>query len=303
MTTIDAAVETLQPTRRKRNADQVSVTRRRTPLQKFGRVVLWLWLLATMFPLLFMLLTSIKPAGIAKQIPPVWVFTPTFSNYSQALSGGTGTSVGFSRLLMNSVIITAGSVVLTLVLAIPAAYALSLRSFRQRKGFSSWILSTYMFPPILSVIPIFIYAGKLGLIDTYPVLIIPYASFNLPIAIWILRSSILQIPYEIQESAMVDGASRWIILRRIILPVLVPSIATAAILSAILVWNEFLFALSLTRAAAKTSPVGVQEFTGMFGTDWGLLTAASTIIVTPIVIMTLILRRRIVSGLTFGAVK
>lgn len=277
--------------------------KRRTALQKAGRVVLWLWLLSTMVPLLFMVLTSIKPAGIAKQMPPVWIFTPTFDNYSQALAGGSGTSVGFGRLLMNSAIITVGSVLLTLALAIPAAYALSLRSFRQRKGFSSWILSTYMFPPILSVIPIFIFAGKLNLIDTYPVLIIPYASFNLPIAVWILRSTILQIPYEIQEAAMVDGASRWVVLRRIILPVLVPAIATAAILSAILVWNEFLFALSLTRAAAKTSPVGVQEFTGMFGTDWGLLTAASTIIVLPIVILTLILRRRIVSGLTFGAVK
>ncbi len=102
---------------------------------------------------------------------------------------------------------------------------------------------------------------------------------------------------------MVDGATRWVVLRRIILPVLVPAIATAAILSAILAWNEFLFALSLTRAAAKTSPVGVQEFTGMYGTDWGNLTAASAVIAAPIVVMTLILRRRIVSGLTFGAVK
>src|SRR3954465_7424123 len=104
-----------------------------------------------------------------------------------------------------------------------------------------------MFPPIVAVIPIFISAGRLNLIDTYPVLIVPYAAFNLPIAVWILRSSILQIPYEIQESAMVDGANRWHILRSIIWPLLVPSVATAAILTAILSWNEFLFALSLTR--------------------------------------------------------
>jgi len=135
------------------------------------------------------------------------------------------------------------------------------------------------------------------------VLIVPYSAFNLPIAVWILRSSILQIPYEIQESAMVDGASRFMTLRRIILPLLIPAIATVAILSAILSWNEFLFALSLTRSAAKTSPVGIQEFTGMFGTDWGKLTAGAAVIVTPILVMTLILRRRIVSGLTFGAVK
>jgi ABC-type glycerol-3-phosphate transport system permease component len=155
----------------------------------------------------------------------------------------------------------------------------------------------------VAVIPIFIFAGKLGIIDTYPVLIIPYAAFNLPIAVWILRSSILQMPYEIQEAAVVDGASRWAVLRRIIWPLLIPAVATAAILTAILSWNEFLFALSLTRAAAKTSPVGVQEFTGMFGTDWGKLTAASSLIIAPIVVMTLILRKRIVSGLTFGAVK
>jgi len=268
-----------------------------------GRTLLWIWLLLSMFPLVFMLSTSLKPSGIAKQLPPRWVFTPTFDHFSSVLSGGQGTSVGFDRLLFNSVVVTAGSTLLTIALAIPAAYALSLRVLRQRKAVSSWILSTYMFPPIVAVIPIFVFAGKLNLVDKYPVLIVPYAAFNLPIAVWILRSSILQIPYEIQESAMVDGAGQGAVLSRIILPLLGPAIATVAILSAILSWNEFLFALSLTRNDAKTAPVGIQEFTGMFGTDWGKLTAASTVIVAPILVMTLILRRRIVSGLTFGAVK
>lgn len=268
-----------------------------------GRTLLWIWLLLSMFPLLFMVSTSLKPSGIAKQLPPRWVFTPTFEHYSSVLSGGQGTSVGFDRLLFNSAVVTVGSTLLTLALAIPAAYALSLRVLRQRKAVSSWILSTYMFPPIVAVIPIFVFAGQLNLVDKYPVLIVPYAAFNLPIAVWILRSSILQIPYEIQESAMVDGAGQFAVLRRIILPLLGPAIATVAILSAILSWNEFLFALSLTRNDAKTAPVGIQEFTGMFGTDWGKLTAASTVIVAPILVMTLILRRRIVSGLTFGAVK
>jgi ABC-type glycerol-3-phosphate transport system permease component len=256
-----------------------------------------------MFPLVFMVSTSLKPSGIAKELPPRWAFSPTFEHYSSVLSGGQGTSVGFDRLLVNSAVVTLGSTVLTIVLAVPAAYALSLRVLRQRKAVSSWILSTYMFPPIVAVIPIFVFAGKLNLVDKYPVLIVPYAAFNLPIAVWILRSSILQIPFEIQESAMVDGAGQGAVLRRIILPLLGPAIATVAILSAILSWNEFLFALSLTRNDAKTAPVGIQEFTGMFGTDWGKLTAASTVIVAPILVMTLILRRRIVSGLTFGAVK
>lgn len=268
-----------------------------------GRFLLWGWLLAALVPLVFMVITSIKPSGIAKSVPPQWIFKPTLEHYQSVMSGGSGTSVGFDRLLFNSVAVTLGATVLTVAVAVPAAYALSLRSFRPRKALSSWILSTYMFPPIVAVIPIFVFAGKLNVVDTYPVLIVPYAAFNLPIAVWILRSSILQIPYEIQESAMVDGANRFVTLHRIILPLLVPAIATVAILSAILSWNEFLFALSLTRSAAKTSPVGIQEFTGMYGTDWGKLTTAATVIVAPILVMTLILRRRIVSGLTFGAVK
>jgi ABC-type glycerol-3-phosphate transport system permease component len=268
-----------------------------------GRGLLWFWLLAALFPLVFMVSTSFKPSGIVKSIPPKWLFAPTLQNYTGVLSGGSGTSVGFDRLLFNSAAVTLGSTALTIVLAVPAAYALSLHTFGARKALSSWILSTYMFPPIVAVIPVFVFAGKLNLVDTYPVLIVPYAAFNLPIAVWILRSTILQIPYEIQESAMVDGAGRFRVLSGIILPLLVPAIATVAILSAILSWNEFLFALSLTRSAAKTSPVGIQEFTGMYGTDWGKLTAAATVIVAPILVMTLILRRRIVSGLTFGAVK
>jgi ABC-type glycerol-3-phosphate transport system permease component len=281
----------------------LSVGGRSTVSRVIGRALLWVWLLAGLFPLLFMVLTSIKPEGIARDIPPKWLFTPTLEHYSQLLQSGGGTSVTFSRLLFNSAAVTLGSTVLTLAVAVPGAYALAMRSFRSRTALSSWILSTYMFPPIVAVIPVFIIAGDLGVIDTYPVLIIPYAAFNLPIAIWILRSSVLQIPYEIQEAALVDGASRWQLLSRIIWPLLIPAVATAAILCAILSWNEFLFALSLTRSAAKTAPVGVQEFTGMYGTQWGPLTAAGTMIIAPILVMTLILRRRIVSGLTFGAVK
>jgi ABC-type glycerol-3-phosphate transport system permease component len=139
--------------------------------------------------------------------------------------------------------------------------------------------------------------------DTYPALIIPYAAFNLPIVVWILRSSILQLPYEIQEAAMVDGASTWEVLRRIIWPLLVPSVATPAVLTIVLSWNEFLFALSLTHSGAKTAPVGLQQFTGMYGTDWGNITAAATLIVVPILVLMVVLRRQMVAGLTFGAVK
>ncbi len=278
-------------------------SRRSNPGSIIGQSLVWIWLILAMIPLIFMVVTSIKPQGIVNQTPPAWVFPATLDNYITVLAGGSGTSQGFGQLLLNSAIVSLGATVLTILLAVPAAYALSMRTFSPRKKISGWILSTYMFPPIVAVIPIFVFAGKLGLMDTYPVLIVPYAAFNLPIAVWILRSTILQIPFEIQEAAQVDGAGHWVTLRTIIWPLLAPSVATVAVLTIVLTWNEFLFALSLTRSTAKTAPVGLQEFTGMYGTDWGSITAAATMIVAPILILTIVLRRRMVSGLTFGAVK
>ena len=166
-----------------------------------------------------------------------------------------------------------------------------------------WVLSTTMFPPMIAVIPVFLIAGNLGVIDTYPVLIIPYAAFNLPLVIWMLRSVIRQIPIEIDEAAFVDGASRSFVLRKIILPLAAPGIAATAMLSVFLSWNEFLFALTLTRASARTAPVAINEFTTMFGTQWGNLTAGATLVVAPVLIMALLMGRRLVQGLTFGAVK
>jgi multiple sugar transport system permease protein/sorbitol/mannitol transport system permease protein len=268
-----------------------------------GRSLLWLALLLAMVPIVFLVITSLQPEGVTRTIPPTWLFAPTIENYSSVLSTGAGSSVTFGRLLFNSAAVSIGAVILTIAVAVPAAYALTLKEFRRSKGVSSWILSTYMFPPIVAVIPLFIIAGNIGAIDTYPVLIIPYAAFNLPIAIWILRSSLESIPIEVQEAALVDGANRPQIVWHILTPLLMPAVATAGIISLILSWNEFLLALSLTRAAAKTSPVGVQEFTGLYGTQWGNLTAASCMIAAPIVVCVLVLRRRVVSGLAFGAVK
>jgi len=268
-----------------------------------GRSLLWLALLVAMVPIVFLVITSLKPEGVTRTIPPTWLFAPTIENYSSVLSTGAGSSVTFGRLLFNSAAVSIGAVILTIAVAVPAAYALTLKEFRRSKGVSSWILSTYMFPPIVAVIPLFIIAGNIGAIDTYPVLIIPYAAFNLPIAIWILRISLESIPIEVQEAALVDGANRPQIVWHILTPLLMPAVATAGIISLILSWNEFLLALSLTRAAAKTSPVGVQEFTGLYGTQWGNLTAASCMIAAPIVVCVLVLRRRVVSGLAFGAVK
>jgi ABC-type glycerol-3-phosphate transport system permease component len=273
------------------------------PLTIVSKVFIWIWIAISMMPIVFMITTSLKDTDVARQMPPKWLFTPKFENYVKVLAGGEGFSQGFNSLLLNSIIVTVSSTILCLMVAFPAALALSKPKFRKREFLSSWILSTYMFPPIVAVIPIFIFAGKIQALDTYPVLAIPYAAFNLPIVIWILKSSIEQIPGEIEEAARVDGANGWHYVSKILFPLTIPALATGAILSSILAWNDFLFALALTRSVAKTAPVGIQEFTGMYGTDWGSLSAASVTIIAPVLIISVLVRRRIVSGLTFGAVK
>jgi ABC-type glycerol-3-phosphate transport system permease component len=270
-------------------------------LTALSQVALWIWVLLAMVPLVWMVTTSIKPEGYAQTIPPTWQFQPTLQHYVDVLRGAAVTP--FGPLLLHSVIVAVGSTALALVLGLFAAYALARLRFRGKRFLAMWILSTIMFPPVVAVIPIFIMAGRLQLIDKYFTLIVPYAAFNLPLVIWVLRSSIRQIPEEIEDAALVDGASRMEIITRIVLPLAAPGIATAGILSMLLAWNEFLFALTLTRSQVKTAPVGISEFTGMFGTEWGSLSAAATTIVAPVVLMALLLRRHLIEGLTLGAVK
>lgn len=267
------------------------------------RVAIWCLVALALAPLYWMVTTSFKDPRTALAIPPqVVAFAPTLDNYRTLLAGSTSAR-GFLPLLVNSVVVALASTGLVLLTGLPAAYALARLRFRGKRRLAMWILSTTMFPPIVSVIPIFLVAGRLGLVDTHAVLIVPYAAFNLPLVIWMLRSAIRQVPVEVEEAALVDGGSRWQILRMIVFPLAAPGIAAAAVLSVFLSWNEFLFALTLTRSAARTAPVGINEFTTMFGTQWGNLTAGATLVVAPIVLMALLLGRRLISGLTFGAVK
>jgi ABC-type glycerol-3-phosphate transport system permease component len=268
-----------------------------------ARAILLLVVLIAIAPIFWMVTTSLKDPATALALPPKLIdFELTLDNYA-ALLTGAASAAGFTGPLVNSVIVALGSTALAILLGFPAAYVLARIRFRHRPALAMWILSTTMFPPMVAVIPVFLIAGNLGVIDTYPVLIIPYAAFNLPLVIWMLRSVIRQIPIEIDEAAFVDGATPPYVLRRIILPLASPGIAATAMLSIFLSWNEFLFALTLTRADARTAPVAINEFTTMFGTQWGNLTAGATLVVAPILIMALLMGRRLIQGLTFGAVK
>ena len=218
-----------------------------------ARLVLWSALAATMFPLFWVFLTSFKPPEISQALPPVWNFTPTLQNYRDVMTGNTYTSQAFGVLIIHSFIVTLASTFVGLAAAVPAAYALARIRFAGRRAAANWFLSTIMFPPIVSVIPVFIIASRLGLIDTWPVLVIPYAAFGLPMMIWMLRSSIKQIPFEIEEAAMMDGASRIAILRHIVLPLLTPGLVSASLLAGMMAWNEFLFALTLSACQESTA--------------------------------------------------
>jgi ABC-type glycerol-3-phosphate transport system permease component len=267
------------------------------------RLVLLLVVIVAIAPIFWMVTTSFKDGRTALALPPKLLdFELTLDNYASLISGASSAS-GFTGPLVNSVIVALGATALAIMLGFPAAYVLARARFRHKPALAMWILSTTMFPPMVAVIPIFLIAGNLGVIDTYPVLIIPYAAFNLPLVIWMLRSVIRQIPVEIDEAAFVDGASPGFVLRRIIVPLAAPGIAATAMLSVFLSWNEFLFALTLTRSNVRTAPVAINEFTTMFGTQWGNLTAGATLVVAPILILALLMGRRLIQGLTFGAVK
>jgi ABC-type glycerol-3-phosphate transport system permease component len=281
----------------------MTLTQRRLAVSAVARFLILIVVVIAILPIYWMISTSFKDPQSALVLPPkLFVFQPTLANYQDLLSGETSAQ-GFLRPLINSVIVSLGSTLLAIAIGFPAAYVLARIRFRRRRGTAMWILSTTMFPPMVAVIPVFLIAGKLGVMDTYPVLIIPYAAFNLPLIIWMLRSAIRQIPIAVDEAALVDGASHPTILRKIILPLAAPALAATAMLSVFLSWNEFLFALTLTRAQVRTAPVAINEFTTMYGTQWGTLTAGATLVVLPILVMALLLGRRLISGLTFGAVK
>ncbi|MCL6443020.1 MAG: carbohydrate ABC transporter permease [Alicyclobacillus sp.] len=175
--------------------------------------------------------------------------------------------------------------------------------FRGRNFLGSWTLSTLMVPPAVSLIPIFLLVGQLHLTDTYLALVIPYTAMNLPIIIWMVRGFIMDISVEIDEAAMVDGCTKFRVLWNIIFPLILPGVAATAIITLIQSWNEFLFALVLTRKTAITAPVGIAQFITMYGIQWGPMCAASLLITAPIIIFTMLVRKHLVRGLTFGAVK
>ena len=278
---------------------------RRAPQRKWVRpVVMWLAVLAIivfcLFPFYWLVNVSLKTGSdlaSSDLVPP----NPTLDNYESIFKNGD-----FTSALRNSVIVTSITTVLALTFGSFAAYALARLRFPNKFLLLAAILSISTFPPIAIAAPIFKLWSEIGFYDTYIGLILPYLTFALPLAIYILTSFFKEIPKELEEAALVDGATYFQAFRKVILPLAAPGLVTAGLLTAFFVWNEFLLAQTLTSSPnAYTVPVSIANFTGSqkFEIPLGTISAASVVIVIPLVAAVIIFQKRIVAGMTAGAVK
>ena len=250
------------------------------------------------FPFYWMVTTSLKTQIVALESPPVWWFTPTLANYWEVLFVD---KVG--PALVNSVIVAVCTTTLAVMLGTPAAYALARFEFRGKTDLWFWFITNRFVSPVVLAFPVYLISRELGLRDTHLALILMYLTFTLPIVIWICTDQFRSIPRELDEAAMLEGASQWRIFRSICLPLAMPGVAVSSILSFIFSWNELLFAYILAPKAAKTAPAMAVTFMEGYDVPYGKIMATSTLIVVPVLIFALLASKHLVRGLTMGAVK
>jgi sorbitol/mannitol transport system permease protein len=287
-----AAVTALGPPRVRRR------WRRQSGWGYFWSFVAWIIAIFLFFPVFWMVLTSFKTEGTAYTYPPKFFFHPTLSQYDSVFSGVQS----FAKPFEHSIFVTLVSTTMVLVLAIPAAYSLSVRPVKRWRDVLFFFLTTKMLPYVAAVIPIFIVARDLGLLNNEWTLVILYTSMNLPIAIWMIRSFLVEVPTGLLEAARIDGANLWVEITRVILPITLPGIAATGLICSIFAWNEFFFAQSLTTTNATMSVFLVSSIQSE-GLYWAHLAAASTVASLPVILAGWIAQKQLVRGLSFGALK
>ncbi|MDQ1494000.1 MAG: polyol transport system permease protein [Actinomycetota bacterium] len=260
-------------------------------------LVTWLIVLVFFFPVLWMALTGFKHEEDAATTPPHFIFKPTFDEYKGVWDRG------LKSYLEHSISITLLSTFFVLVLALPAAYALSIRPVRKWRDVLFFFISTKMLPIVGAIIPLYILARDLHWLDTELVLVVLYTSMNLPIAVWMLRSFLLEIPVEIVEASRVDGAGLLRQLRSVVMPVISPGMAATALICFIFAWNEFFLAVNLTTTKAATVPIFLVSFVAPEGQFWAHLSAAATVACLPVLLAGWAAQDKLVRGLSMGAVK
>ena len=249
------------------------------------------------FPILWTVLTGFKSEVDAAASPPVLFFDATLDNYQAVFSSH------YRSYFENSVLIAGGSTLVALVLGLPAAYSLAFNPSKRSPAVLSWVLSTKMLPLVGALIPLLVIYKRVGLFDSRLGMILLYAAFNLPLVIWMMRSFFADLPRDILEAAIVDGARFFRIMTRVVLPLTAPGLAATVLLSVIFAWNEFLLAVNLTSAHAGTLPVFISSFQTSQGLFWAKMSAASTMAIAPVILAGWMAQRSLVRGLTFGAVK
>ena len=252
----------------------------------------------TLLPIIWLFMLSIKSKGETFTKPPKLVFDPTINNYINLWGNDL-----FKDTFFNSIFITLISIVLSITIALFAAYALKRYQIRFKTAFMQWLLLAYMLPEFLFVLPMFTIYQTIGLYDTYLGMAIIYQVHVLPFSIWMLRSFLEEIPKEIDDAAIIDGCGPLQAIFRIYLPLIIPGIVATAILNGIWVWNELAIALGLTFFDAQPITVGVASFRGYASIDWGGMTGSAIISMIPMVLFAAFAQKHIVKGLTLGSVK
>ncbi len=274
--------------------------RRSVPLRVVTYAISIVFAVFVLFPLLWALLTSFKTDSEIQSSPPDW-FPATWiiDNYVRVV-----TASPLPLYLLNTVIVAVIGTIVTLVIAVHAAYAITRFRFRGRNVGSFVLLVTIMIPTVSIILPQFIVASQLSLVDTRTVLVIVDSAWQIPLAVWIMRAYFFRVSAEIDEAAMLDGCSRVTAFYRVVVPISWPGILAAGVVVFIWIWNEFLIGLTLA-TSTKAQPVapGLYSYITESGIDWGTLTAAAMIAMVPVVIVFIVLQRQFVEGLTSGTGK
>lgn len=263
----------------------------------FRYVVLAVILVVALFPIYFIVNTSLKTPMLTFD-PSVWFFTPTFENYKSLIE-----QFNVFPYMLNSIAITTGSVLLSLLLGAMSAYAFVKYDFKSKESIANWMLSMRFLPAMASIIPLFLIAQIIRMTDNHFFIILAYQTFNIPFAAWMLRGFFEEIPRELEEAALVDGANRWQSLTQIMIPLVRPGLFATSALLVIQTWNEFALAFFLTSRNARTIPTITSQFQTVRGVLWGEMAALGVLTTIPVIFFAILARKYLIRGLTFGAIK
>lgn len=277
--------------------------RRRGPNRQWARVGLFTATMAAcafaLLPLLWALATSLKPAAEVVSSPPTWIpKTPTFDNYGSVIQSN------FPSFLLNSLVVSLLTIVLSLVVAAHAGYAFSRFTFRFKMPLLYAILASMMIARVSNIVPLYIVGAQTGLLDTKLILVLVYSGWQLPIAVWLLVDFFKNVPTSLDNAARVDGYGPTAIFYRVALPLVRPGLAAAAVVAFMFVWNDFILALTLTSSdSTRMVTVGLYSYVSQFGVKWGDLMAAVMVALIPVVIIFAMIQKSFISGMTSGGVK